>query len=91
MEPVERVVSVGAVRSGVVPLGADGMALTTTSGFETDFGNAYLGVAVTRVVGLPERSDGSDGSNAPRSSVVTIEQAGGRERNCRVVVGGEWT
>jgi len=40
MEPLERVVSVGDVNAGsVVPLGTDGLILTTTCSFETDFGN----------------------------------------------------
>ena len=87
MEPVERVVAVAEVGFGaVVPFGVDGLVLTTTSGFETDFGNGYQGVAVSRIVGL-EGWEPASGLDVRR---VTVERAGGRERDCRVLVGVEY-
>ena len=84
MEPVERVVSVAAMGSGsVVPLGADGLVLTTTSGFTTDFGNAYLAVAVTHIVRVGEWELG-EGLDVRE---VTVERAAGRERDYRAMVG----
>ena len=71
-----------------VPLGADGLVLTTASSFETDFGNSYLAVAVSRVVGLGEGWEPASGIDMRG---VTVERAGGRERDCRVLVGVECT
>ena len=86
MEPVERVVPGPAMGSrSVVPLGADGLVLTTVSAFDTDFESAYLAVADTRLSRIGEWQQGD------RLDVceVTVERAEGRERDCLVVVRAE--
>ena len=66
-----------------VPVGASGSVLTTASSFDTSFGNRYLAVAVSRHAGIGEWDLGD------RLDVrgMTLERAGGRERDCRVLVG----
>ena len=69
-----------------MPIGADGLVLTTISSFEADVGNRRVAVAVSRVVGLGEAWKPASELGVRR---VTVERAGGRERDCRVVVGVE--
>ena len=87
MEPVERLASVGdgdGYQGSIVPLGTDGLVLTTASSFQTDFGNSYLAVAASRVVGLGEGWELARGLDVRE---VVVKRAGGRERDCRVLVG----
>jgi hypothetical protein len=87
LEPVERLVSGAEGYSGsTVPLGADGLVLTTASTFQTDHGAGYIAIAVSRVVGIGEWEPG----NGLDVRSVTVERAGGRERDCRVMVRVEY-
>ncbi len=89
MEAMERVTSVERICVGPpVPLGRDGAVLTRTVAFETSFGHEYLSVAVSRLTGV-----GGWPKSLCRSLVgaevrdLALERAGGRERDCRVMVG----
>ena len=87
LEPMERVTGVERVCLGSpVPLGSDGVVLTSTAAFQTSFGHEYLSVAVTRVVGL----EGWQPVSGLDVREVIVERAGGRERDCRVMVGVEF-
>ena len=92
MEPAERVVSVGGRDGGrhsgsTVSLGTDGLVLTTASSFETDFGNRYRAIAVSRIVSLGEGWKPASGLDVRE---VTVQRAGGREWDCRVIAGVQY-
>ena len=61
--------------------------MTSTAAFETSFGNAYLGIAVSRVAGVGDDLDALPGIDVRQ---VTVARTGGPERDCRVMVGVEY-
>ena len=88
LEAMERMTRVESVRCGLgVPLGPEGVALTSTAAVETSFGHEYFSVAVSRVVGLGEGWYPASGLDVRE---VTVERAGGRERDHRVLLGVEY-